>query len=845
MEITLNPSPINPITNTQGDYMPDALRSAGTMSERDEVVQDTSTQMNFNDFVNIVKNSDVVKIAEQQRQEAVRNRKGGSFDEDVMAKITGSRPIPGEDDENKRTNLGELTDEISSEEFLNGRMQFFDNRIYRQLDCVDVVGNHFVNIFYPHFDYGSYVTDLYETPTSVENTLNEYANDAIATDKDGNAQPGGADDSFKDYEKRFGERAKFLRRFNRENYNEFLAARAFVHPYAILKLAGACGSKETVQKYLTYDRFNIRRFYEIDGDDSFSAHYSKTPTTTSLIRWGNESSRGKTPYSFQDFVFCKWWNKIENNRLITLRRYAAPVTDNIEFRDYDVISQSASDDKVKSYDEQHAFVGKYSNSPWTPLATAVTYFGEDTGNSLSEILSFSAGYNWEDLEADSDPIEINSTQNDSGNGTINPGLSSIMSGLNTMTKVLGMFSELNGDPNGINLDAAHNIPPDPYKSGPYENRILGPVNVIMNTKKRKRGLTFKGDGLSLTFDYIARPIAGVNNKAILLDLLSNMLVMSYASGTWFGGMWRYNADGPAVYPFKYGDAMNKLHKGELFGKNGAVRSLVREMGHDTKGIASYLPEAVKELGNLFKNALGALGEAASNLFKSKDEKETDSKDAFENSMKTFLNNPIGKGIQKAIAAKVMQGTTVPYIGNQRALLTGEPVGNWHLTIGNPMNPIAMIGNLICEDISIKFSDELGPDDFPIGFTATVKLSHGMGRDRDAIESMFNRGFGRIYALSELHKSTADGETKVDMYTGTGVNTVQGRVEYDEDAVQKYYGGGTRFIAKIQQNELANHGFIYYGDTNGYKFLKAQSAELNKFVPSIIQVAPWQMGYTLG
>ena len=747
----------------------------------------------------------------------------------------------------KRTNLDEYTSEISSEEFLNGQMQFFDNRIYRQLDCVDVVGTHFVNVFYPHFDYGSYVTDLYETPESVNSVLSEYADDAATRDASGNVKKyGGGDASFGDYEKIFNDRTNFLRRFNKENYNEFLAARAFVHPYAILKLAGACGSKETVQKFLTYDRFNIRRFYEIDGDDSFSAHYSKTPTTTSLIRWGNESPRGKTPYSFQDFVFCKWWNKIENNRLITLRRYAAPVSDNIEFRDYETTSQSASDDKVKSFEEQQSYVGKYSNSPWTPLATAVTYFGGDTGNTLSEILSFTAGYNWEDLDAESDPIEINSTQNDSGNDTVNSGLSSIMSGLNTMTKVLGMFSEINGDPNGINLLAAPSSqPPDPYKNGPYENRILGPVNVIMNTKKRKRGLTFKNDGLTIVFDYIARPIAGVNNKAVLLDLLSNMLVMTYASGTWFGGMWRYNANGPAVYPFKYGDAMNKLHKGQLFGRNGAVRSLVKEMGSDVKGIASYLPEAIKELGNLFKNALGALGEAASKLFKSKDEKKTDSSEAYEESMKHFLNSPIGSGIQKAIAAKVMQGTTIPYIENQRALLTGEPVGNWHLTIGNPMNPIAMIGNLICEDVTIKFSDELGPDDFPIGFTATVKLAHGMGRDRDAIESMFNRGFGRIYALSELHKSSADGETKVDMYTGDGVNTVRGRLKYEEDAIQKYYGGGIRYIAKIQQNELANHGFIYYGDTNGYTFLKSQKAELEKFTPSIIQVAPWQMGYTLG
>ena len=83
--------------------------------------------------------------------------------------------------------------------------------------------------------------------------------------------------------------------------------------------------------------------------------------------------------------------------------------------------------------------------------------------------------------------------------------------------------------------------------------------------------------------------------------------------------------------------------------------------------------------------------------------------------------------------------TIPYIQGMRALLTGEPVGEWHLTIGNPMNPIAMIGNLICNNLEIEIDETagLGPDDFPLGWSITVTLEHGMARDRDAIESMFN------------------------------------------------------------------------------------------------------------
>jgi hypothetical protein len=83
----------------------------------------------------------------------------------------------------------------------------------------------------------------------------------------------------------------------------------------------------------------------------------------------------------------------------------------------------------------------------------------------------------------------------------------------------------------------------------------------------------------------------------------------------------------------------------------------------------------------------------------------------------------------------------------KALLTGEPVGEWHLVIGNPFNPIAMIGNLICEDVSYSFGggdERLGPDDFPETLNISVSLKHGRPRDKGDIESMFNRGQGRLH-----------------------------------------------------------------------------------------------------
>lgn len=702
-------------------------------------------------------------------------------------------------------------------DFLYGRMSLFDSRIYRRLDMT-INNKSYENMFYPHFDYGSWVMDMHGTPTAIQNEIEESTN---ATQINA-----------------LKERKQYVEKFISDYKRNYLAPRSFIHPYALVRLAGASGSYKATSGGFTYDRFDQRKFYEIDGNDEFTGNYSKTPTTTTLINWGNESPKNKTPYSFQDFVFCKWWNKIENNRLITLRRYAAPVTDNIEFADYDIdetIGDETSFRTTSSNGTTVSHKGANSTKPWTPLATAVTYFGGDTGNDLSNILAFSAQYNWEQIgNHNKGPIEISATQNDEGSGLVSDEYSGISSCLGNMARFLGFLGEVQ---NGrtINLDGAPGqVPPDPYRGGPYENRILGPINVITNTYRRERGLKFNQDGLSIKFNYVSRPISGINNKAVLLDLLSNILLLTYSSGTWFGGMWRYRTSGPATYPFKYGDEMNKLYRGQIFGKDGAFASLTKHAFSDGKSyLSTFLPDAATMIKGLFDGAINAI----KGLITRDDAK----KEAATSSISEAFSTGTSKAIQKIIAAKLLKGSTIPYIRDQRALLTGEPVGDWHLTIGNPLNPIAMIGNLIVKNVKINFSNELGPDDFPIGFEATIQLDHGLGRDRDAIESMFNRGFGRIYTLSSEFRSSADGETRVDNATG-GVNTEKGRTLYEETR-NTYFGGGTAFIAKTQQSPLKNAGSIYNGDTLGMKSLSPTSASNTQTIVSY-QVNPWQMGYTL-
>ena len=751
--------------------------------------------------------------------------------------------------------VGEKTYEMQSTDGNSMHWRNFDARIYNNLalstnksvpsdDNVDSDyqlhvknGANVLNI-YPYATYANYAGDYYETPEAIQERIAEL--DAIIDDTDNSqAVRDEAKLNRDEYKKRYVAIVNFLE--DASTKMDFIAPHSLVHPYAIVKFAGMHGNANAVNGSYLFDSFMTRRWYEVDGDNISS--YAKTPTTTKIISWGSEDPIGRTPYSFQDFVFCKDWNIIPNNRMITLRRYFAPVTDNIEFdnyKEYEDENVLLEDNTVKAKQPIEK-----TNSPFAPLATAVTYFGEGTGNELSNILNFSAKYNWKPIKAESSPITIDAQANDMGEGLIGEGGHGILSGaMKAMSIMTGFTRALNGQLNPMN-NAANAVPPDPYNNGPYENRILGPVNVIMDTIKRERGLTFEQNNLKIKFSYVSRPIAGINNKAVLLDLLANILVMCYANGSWFGGLERFRSSNRTTYPFTAGKVMNRLYKGQLFGKNGAIRLAASQAwDQSTHGLGDMLSEAMKDMKNLVSamwNQLMSVVKGLTGNQQESDERKQKAKAHYE----AALGGKFVGGFQSVIAAKVLRGATIPWVHGKRALLTGDPVGEWHLTIGNPLNPIAMIGNLVCDGVSIKWSDELGPDDFPIGFEAEVTLKHALGRDREAIESMFNRGYGRIYSLPTNFRTSADFETKVDSYTGgDAAHDPLGRTKYDEWS-STHFGGGGAGITDIKTGKLYNSGGTYPGLME-YKSLTATKygGEGNYFRNPVHIVTPFQMQWVL-
>ena len=74
-----------------------------------------------------------------------------------------------------------------------------------------------------------------------------------------------------------------------------------------------------------------------------------------------------------DFVFCKNYGKIPNNRLVTLRRYPFPI-----------------DDSFRAFEKKQPI----------PIAQAVTWFSGDTGNVLSSIGVQNWDMPWQEVPVD-------------------------------------------------------------------------------------------------------------------------------------------------------------------------------------------------------------------------------------------------------------------------------------------------------------------------------------------------------------------------------------------------------------------------------------------------------------
>lgn len=407
----------------------------------------------------------------------------------------------------------------------------------------------------------------------------------------------------------------------------------------------------------------------------------QNPTVTQIIE--RTSGAGMDDnyayrYQYSDFALAKYYGKIPNNMLITLRRFAYPAPDDI------ITPKGIGSDGTMVKIQQ------------PDIARAVTWLGEVPGNNISEIVKFSNGFNWKDAEAQ---VQTLTSQQQASSGTFG--------GIVQSNKILSAMANAGAGRDAVAANAnKQNAGYDSF-SNTYPNHTFGPLNVIKNVLVREQGLKFEQE-FKLKFEYELRAFEGANPKIMMMDQLANILALTYNNAPFWGGSVRYVSDGAVAKPL---GNLSKLREGDYLGFAG---SIIDDMGKMFKGSGDGFGDAAgKLLNGDFKGALGAL----------KGNK--------------FLNNLIG--------GSAMEMFNTPQGGQAvQSLLTGDPTGQWHVTVGNPLNPIMVVGNLCMQDCNITFSGGMGIQDFPEHMTVEITLKPGRPRDKAEIESMFNSGRGRFY-----------------------------------------------------------------------------------------------------
>ena len=478
----------------------------------------------------------------------------------------------------------------------------------------------------------------------------------------------------------------------------------------------------------TYALFQYRGMYGAlnEGSDTLISAYSdnvaggqyrrlvggtpaENPTVQQILQFFGDQAADKSGAGFdvlyepQDFIFCKYYRKIPNNYLVTLRRFGSPAPDNIYSTSVRYQPQDSNGNSTTTGPAPaENFPVVKTTKP--DIARAVTWMGDSAGNKLEDLLKFTYGFNYKDQTG---TLQSHQNPQKQGNAEQSPFWDKLggagrtfyqtISGVNSATK----WRNIIGSETGANdID---------WLGTTYENYVLGPINVINKNTIRDTGLKFEQD-IKLVFEYEMKSFNHINPKVAMLDMMANLLVLTYNNASFWGGAHRfYGSNGYSMPPF--GD-FSKLQRGDIGGFLTSVISNVTTRVRDsfmTKGKDGSFSLDPKKLVNQF---LGFLNNVAGDF------------------LGQFAMDNFGAG-PGAVALP--------------ALVSGDPHGCWHVTIGNPLNPIAMIGNLHLDTSDLSFGPTLGRDDFPTSMKLEVTLKHAKPRDKTDFESIFNAGKGRLYA----------------------------------------------------------------------------------------------------
>ena len=405
-----------------------------------------------------------------------------------------------------------------------------------------------------------------------------------------------------------------------------------------------------------------------------------------LVDASARGEMGRAVYTYADFMFCKHLGRISNNYLITLRRFPQPPGDHINF----------------------TYPGEY-NEHLPDIGRLVTWMGTP-GNDMSNILKYSVKLPYEEMTANVQELSANA-DNSGGflGGIMNLGSESYRQGMLSGTAGTRSIDVLQASISPWGGKFATNLASPPDNSWAYykdANKVWGPVDTITKTHYRqgaeKGGIEFE-QTIQLVFDYELRGFNGINPRAAFLDLLGNILAVTYTNASYWGGAVR----GTGASQSNIFTNLPIFHMKEPL---------------TFAGIQDSIFDTVGQIGSQFNNGnqINSINDAM-------------------NAMGNLL-----KGALTGVTAGLLNRLGRPQKSALNSMLNFAPTGMWHLMIGNPKHPIMSMGNMYLDGCTIEHYGPLGFDDFPTGLRVGITLKHGMPRDNLKIEQMYMNGDYRIY-----------------------------------------------------------------------------------------------------
>lgn len=447
---------------------------------------------------------------------------------------------------------------------------------------------------------------------------------------------------------------------------------------------------------------------------------------------------GNARYRYADFMYCKDLGKVSNNHLITLRKFAHPVGDNI-FE----IGNNEGD-----------------------IGRLIAWFDTDD-NKLESIINYNYKATWKELHSKIDKND--SQEEDPTRGiigklanTFSPKYNSYLNdgaGFGGASFVSDAWNWL-GTHTFKNLKSGTSVGDSKRSTVLYtnydHNKVYEPQDTVQDTHIYEGKLQFNQD-ITLVFSYKLRAYDNINPKSAFLDLIGNILEVTYRRGKFWGG--QNKIIGPSNQNnSSYQKAYNLVDN--AFDKIGGIVQSFAEGGfsmndimgsiselYKTMGVGGILKAGVNVVGGATKKVINTMTNGTANVATETFKDSRANGGGITQSTAKALT-AVNKKTGFAAAGKAMLKNKLgrPSLYAFDSLLTGDPVGLWHLTIGNPKNPIICMGNLILEDASITQGGPLGVDDFPTDLKVTIKLKHAKSRDLVDIAKMYTKGTSGIYLV---------------------------------------------------------------------------------------------------